>query len=615
MEKFVVSARKYRPSDFKSVVGQEHITSTLVNAIARNQLAHAYLFCGPRGVGKTTCARIIAKAINCLNPTDTHEACGVCDSCRAFDENSSFNIYELDAASNNSVDNIRSLIDQVRIPPQVGKYAIYIIDEVHMLTTAAFNAFLKTLEEPPSYVIFILATTEKHKILPTILSRCQVYEFKHIGVEDIVGYLKYIASEEGVTYDEESFYVIAQKADGCMRDALSMYDKVVTFCNSQLTMAAVASALNILDYDTYFTFADLISASDYGNALLSFDNVLKRGFDSQTFLSGLSRHFRDLLVASSPSTLSLLCVTGALATRYSNQSRKLNIPFIFGVIDIINSTESNIKFSLNQRLVAELAIMKMCNMSAPVATQIATTSVVSEPAVAYTVTPSAPVALSAPVTPVAAVNTPVTVTSPVADPIVNPVADPVVVAQVTKAVDVANSSSTDKVVETPKVDVPKTKKGKGLGLPRLNTMTTKTVDDVVENNDTNRENIDVANYIIPESDNEKILAGCKLFASKISQRSPRIAIAFDNARIEGGKLFIPVPNKMLQDEINNKKAQTISPLSRLAAINIYDFTVLLEQAAIEDKKIIIGDEDKYKYLLEENAELHKLTENMNLHFN
>jgi len=317
MDHFIVSARKYRPATFRSVVGQGHITSTLQNAITRGQLAHAYLFCGPRGVGKTTCARIFAKAINCLSPAADGEACGECESCRAFDQGRSFSIHELDAASNNSVDDIRNLTDQVRIPPQVGRYSVYIIDEVHMLSLSAFNAFLKTLEEPPAHAVFILATTEKHKIIPTILSRCQTYDFNRIRVEDGVEYLKYIAGAEGVTADEEALHIIAQKADGGMRDALSMFDKVVSFGGGTLTAATVAETLNVLDYDTYFTIVDRILAGDYAEVLTRFDEVLRKGFGGQTFVAGLNEHFRNLLMCKDPRTIPLLEITGGVAKRYA----------------------------------------------------------------------------------------------------------------------------------------------------------------------------------------------------------------------------------------------------------------------------------------------------------
>lgn len=574
MEKFVVSARKYRPDNFRSVVGQEHITSTLVNAIARGQLSHAYLFCGPRGVGKTTCARIIAKAINCLNPTPDHEACGECASCRAFAENASFNIYELDAASNNSVDNIRSLTEQVRIPPQVGKYAIYIIDEVHMLTTAAFNAFLKTLEEPPSYVIFILATTEKHKILPTILSRCQIYEFKHISVEDVVGYLKYIATEENITHDTESLYIIARKADGCMRDALSMFDKVSTFCDSNLTTASVSAALNILDYDTYFTFVDKLRTGDYNGALLALDEVLKRGFDSQIFLSGLSCHFRDLLVARNDSTLPLLGVVGTLATRYQRQAAECSLGFIFNTMEVLNGAENSIKYSLNQRLVAELAIIKICT---PSTTTIAEAPRAMEPAKVETLKVEEPK------------------------------------AEVPKAE--APKAEVPKVEEAPKPATPqpeKVERRSSMGLPRLNTMTTKKEEVAVEVK--KEEEVDITTYVVADGEKEAVLSGCKLFAAKIRDRNPRISLAFDAARVENGQLLIPVPNKILMDEIYAKKSQSCDVLSKCAGVKVYNFAVVVEQAPIEEKKILLRDEDKYKFLLDENPELHQLTEKIGLEF-
>ena len=360
MSEFIVSARKYRPATFESVVGQQSITSTLKNAIERGQLAHAYLFCGPRGVGKTTCARIFAKTINCLNPNGS-EACNECESCRAFNEGRSLNIHELDAASNNSVDDIRTLIEQVRILPQVGRYSLFIIDEVHMLSQQAFNAFLKTLEEPPRHAIFILATTEKHKIIPTILSRCQVYDFNRIRVEDSVRYLKYIAQKEGVQFDEESLNLIAQKADGGMRDALSMFDKAVSFCNSNLQYKAVAQTLNVLDYDTYFSMVDLLLGGDYTEALIRFDEVLSKGFSGQTFMAGLNQHLRDLLLAKGPA-ISLIELTGTLLDRYRQQAEQCPTEFLFGAIALLTEADGRIKQSSNQRLLVELGLMKIASL-------------------------------------------------------------------------------------------------------------------------------------------------------------------------------------------------------------------------------------------------------------
>ena len=361
MSDFIVSARKYRPATFASVVGQKHITSTLKNAIERGQLAHAYLFCGPRGVGKTTCARIFAKAINCLNPNGS-EACNECESCRSFNEGRSLNIHELDAASNNSVEDIRTLIEQVRIIPQVGRYSVFIIDEVHMLSAAAFNAFLKTLEEPPAHAIFILATTEKHKIIPTILSRCQIYDFNRIRVEDGVEYLKYIASQEGIAADEESLNLIAQKADGGMRDALSMFDKAVSFCGKALDYRNVAQTLNVLDYDTYFSVTEMLLAGNYVDTLVTFDSVLSRGFSGQTFMAGLNRHMRDLLMAKRPETLRLIEMTGTLLERYRTQAGACNVEFLFGAISCLTELDGKIRQSSNQRLFVELGLMKIAGL-------------------------------------------------------------------------------------------------------------------------------------------------------------------------------------------------------------------------------------------------------------
>ena len=361
MSDFIVSARKYRPATFASVVGQKHITSTLKNAIERGQLAHAYLFCGPRGVGKTTCARIFAKAINCLNPNGS-EACNECESCRSFNEGRSLNIHELDAASNNSVEDIRTLIEQVRIIPQVGRYSVVIIDEVHMLSAAAFNAFLKTLEEPPAHAIFILATTEKHKIIPTILSRCQIYDFNRIRVEDGVEYLKYIASQEGIAADEESLNLIAQKADGGMRDALSMFDKAVSFCGKALDYRNVAQTLNVLDYDTYFGVTEMLLAGNYVDTLVTFDSVLSRGFSGQTFMAGLNRHMRDLLMAKRPETLRLIEMTGTLLERYRTQAGACDVEFLFGAISCLTELDGKIRQSSNQRLFVELGLMKIAGL-------------------------------------------------------------------------------------------------------------------------------------------------------------------------------------------------------------------------------------------------------------
>lgn len=363
MENYIVSARKYRPSTFESVVGQRALTTTLKNAIATQKLAHAYLFCGPRGVGKTTCARIFAKTINCMTPTADGEACNQCESCVAFNEQRSYNIHELDAASNNSVDDIRQLVEQVRIPPQIGKYKVYIIDEVHMLSASAFNAFLKTLEEPPRHAIFILATTEKHKILPTILSRCQIYDFNRISVEDTVNHLSYVASKEAITAEPEALNVIAMKADGGMRDALSIFDQVVSFTGGNITYKSVIDNLNVLDYEYYFRLTDCFLENKVSDALLLFNDILNKGFDGSHFITGLSSHFRDLLVAKDAVTLPLLEVGASIRQRYQEQAQKCPLPFLYQAMKLCNECDLNYRISKNKRLLVELTLIQVAQLT------------------------------------------------------------------------------------------------------------------------------------------------------------------------------------------------------------------------------------------------------------
>lgn len=363
MDHFIVSARKYRPSTFNSVIGQSSLTTTLKNAIKSNHLAHAYLFCGPRGVGKTTCARIFAKTINCQNLTAEYEACNVCESCVSFNEQRSYNIHELDAASNNGVDDIRSLIDQVRIPPQIGKYSVYIIDEVHMLSSGAFNAFLKTLEEPPAHAIFILATTEKHKIIPTILSRCQIYDFNRISVSDTVGYLKHVAQSEGVTVDVNGLNVVAQKSDGGMRDALSIFDQLVSFCGTDITYQGVIDNLNVLDYEYYFRLVECFLKGDVSQSLLIFNEVLNKGFDAHHFITGLSSHLRDVLVSKDPQTIPLLEVGADIGERYKTQAQACTPDFLFQALKISNDCDIDYRLSKNKRLLVEIALIRLCQLT------------------------------------------------------------------------------------------------------------------------------------------------------------------------------------------------------------------------------------------------------------
>ena len=363
MENYIVSARKYRPGTFKDVVGQKSLTTTLKNAIQNQKLAHAYLFCGPRGVGKTSCARIFAKTINCMNPTADGEACNTCESCQAFNEQRSLNIHELDAASNNSVDDIRSLIDQVRIPPALGKYKVFIIDEVHMLSPAAFNAFLKTLEEPPHHALFILATTERHKVLPTILSRCQTYNFTRITIADMVEHLEYVASQEGIQTEPEALNVIAQKADGGMRDALSIFDQVASYTNGNITYQAVIQNLNVLDYDYYFRLTDLILNGNIRASLLLLNEIINKGFDAQNIVTGLASHFRDLLVCKDPATLVLFEVGASIRERYKEMAQRCQETFLFKAIELANTCDQNYRTSRNKRLLVELMLIQLCQLT------------------------------------------------------------------------------------------------------------------------------------------------------------------------------------------------------------------------------------------------------------
>lgn len=365
MEEYIVSARKYRPMSFDSVVGQNALTTTLRNAVKSGKLAHAYLFCGPRGVGKTTCARIFAKAINCLNPTADGEACGQCESCRAFSEQRSYNIFELDAASNNSVENIKQIMEQTRIPPQVGRYKVFIIDEVHMLSTAAFNAFLKTLEEPPAHVIFILATTEKHKILPTILSRCQIYDFERMTVENTIAHLKHVADKEGIKYEEEALGIIAEKADGGMRDALSIFDQAASFCQGNITYQKVIEDLNELDADNYFRIVDLAIENKVSDIMLLLNSIIEKGFDGGNLINGLASHVRNVLMAKDASTLTLLEVSKQQRDKYAEQAQRCPTRFLYTALKIMNQCDLNYRQSSNKRLLVELTLIQVAQITQP----------------------------------------------------------------------------------------------------------------------------------------------------------------------------------------------------------------------------------------------------------
>ena len=559
MEQFVVSARKYRPATFNSVVGQKHITSTLKNAIERNQLAHAYLFCGPRGVGKTTCARIFAKAINCLNPVGA-EACNECESCRSFNEGRSMSIHELDAASNNSVEDIRNLIEQVRVIPQIGHYSVFIIDEVHMLSQAAFNAFLKTLEEPPQHAIFILATTEKHKIIPTILSRCQIYDFNRIRVEDAVEYLRYIANSEGVTADDQSLNLIAQKADGGMRDALSMFDKAVSFCGTTLEYKAVASTLNVLDYDTYFRFTDLLLGGDYVNALLEFDAVLTKGFSGQVFMNGLNQHMRDLLVAKGPA-VNLIEFTGELLESYRRQASNCDTSFLFGAISLLSEADGKLRTASNQRLLVELTLMKIAALSQKKNSEL-----------------TLPVEESYPLP---SLDEPQrVVTQPVTQPQVVATPQPQVVAAPT-----AQAAAEVK---------PEPKRVVVGGGSRRNSISSAlasgSITDLmksVSGNASAEESED--RYTDPQSET-KLQESREKFIAAIVAKHPRFSPAFEKTKISGNTISVEVPSAIMRDDLYNSRSEITEIITDISGISgVVKLDIVLNEVEVKLRPVKLED--------------------------
>ena len=591
MDNFIVSARKYRPVTFDSVVGQQHITNTLKNAIHNNQLAQAFLFCGPRGVGKTTCARILAKTINCENISESTEACGVCDSCKSFANGASFSIHELDAASNNSVDDIRSLIDQVRIPPQTGKYKIYIIDEVHMLSQAAFNAFLKTLEEPPSYAIFILATTEKHKILPTILSRCQIFDFNRIRVEDMSNHLASIAQKEDISFEQDGLHLIAQKADGGLRDALSMFDQIVSFSNRNLTYKAVIENLNILDYDYYFQLMSAIAQEDAAEALLILDNVLNSGFDGGHFIAGLSNHLRNLLITKEPKTLKLLEVSENIKKKYIEQSTQLSAGLLLSALNIANQCEIAYKTSKNQRLQVELALLKMCHLSSAIklaVNGVSTTQVEIKKKLPESVKPvSNPVASAAKVTISATQNIPESTT-------VHPVSD------------------------IPKVEEKEVKKtfssGKGWGaiktsveLPSLSTVFEKKADTVAEEIDlvegSEFREITFNTFIGKWNELAEIM--------KAESRITIYTIMTANApRLKGNTIEIDVENAVQSEQLKEGKIDLLNFLR----VQLHNFALDIETCQIEQSVVrkAYTSQEKYQAMVTKNPALDNLRKTFNL---
>ena len=624
MSDFIVSARKYRPATFASVVGQKHITSTLKNAIERAQLAHAYLFCGPRGVGKTTCARIFAKAINCLSPNGA-EACNECESCRSFNEGRSLNIHELDAASNNSVEDIRTLIEQVRIIPQVGRYSVFIIDEVHMLSAAAFNAFLKTLEEPPAHAIFILATTEKHKIIPTILSRCQIYDFNRIRVEDSVEYLKYIASQEGISADEESLNLIAQKADGGMRDALSMFDKAVSFCGTALDYRNVAQTLNVLDYDTYFSVTEMLLAGNYVDVLEAFDSVLSKGFSGQTFMSGMNRHMRDLLMARQPDTLRLIEMTGTLLERYRTQAGACSVEFLFGAISVLTELDGKIRQSSNQRLLVELGLMKIAGLGQKKNDTLTSSGEYPLPeltprtaAAAVAATPAAqpqpdPATRPGPNPVPAAPQQPATVqpgqaSQPASAPIPAPAPQPAAPRPETPAQSAAAPGPAPAPAARPEASKPAPQPVRrplisGTSLSELLASAGSNPDEEPSEQETAEPEVAT---IDPECERKLERAREKIL-NLIRERRPRFVPAFELMRVQGNTISLSVPTSELREEILRSKTGMLMRIAELAGITgAIELEVVVNEEIRAARPIKL--EDRVKYMTEKNpliAELRK----------
>ena len=602
MENFIVSARKYRPQTFDTVVGQKSITNTLKNAIKNNQLAQAFLFCGPRGVGKTTCARILAKTINCENISTAIEACDQCPSCVSFNENASFNIYELDGASNNSVDDIRTLVEQVRIPPQMGRYKVYIIDEVHMLSASAFNAFLKTLEEPPAYAKFILATTEKHKILPTILSRCQIFDFKRITVDDIAGHLMHVAEKEHVTVEENALHIIAQKADGAMRDALSIFDQLVSFAGNTLTYNTVLENLNVLDYEYFFKITDQILAGDIPGSLLTINDIIDKGFEGQHFLIGFGEHLRNLLVCKDAATARLLETAPSIRNHYVEQSKRCQVHFLIKVLDINNRCDLSYKTSNNRRLHLELSVMQMCALvlwqdgdqapSKPVAIPLVA---IQPPAVPLPAAPAAnparavvPESPEAPPAdpPAASQHLPASTAPPAADPAAGiPVAKKPV--EPVKMRDIKNDFNSTTSIKKP---VPKAGPGSGLQ-----------DDDQVPN--------ETATPFTPD----ELILCWEEFADSLKNSSPHLYSTLKSSHPvlnAGWNIEFTLGNKVLEDELTMRKTDMMEFLR--ARLNNYkiQFTTRIAENLKSAKPYT--DKEKFDQMVQKTPELNSLKDELGL---
>jgi len=581
MEKFIVSARKYRPASFVDVVGQPSITTTLRNSILNKHLGHAYLFSGPRGVGKTTCARIFAKTINCENISETGEACNKCESCISFNENRSYSIHELDAASNNSVDDIRTLTEQVRIPPQIGSYSIYIIDEVHMLSQAAFNAFLKTLEEPPAHAIFVLATTEKHKIIPTILSRCQIFDFNRIGVEDAAAYLKQIADKEEMEYEEDALHVIARKADGAMRDALSIFDQVVSFAGEKITYQDVINNLNILDYEYFFKLTFAFQEGDVASAMLIFDEILSRGFDSRNFINGYAAHLRDLMVCKNPETIQLMEVGAGIKEKYLAQSSEVSLPFLYEGLDICNQADIQFRSSRNQRLTIELALVKLANLSEVVKKKTVTES----PAQKAADKPAAQgVANTSPDQKIPD-NTP---------------------AQASEEAPQQSGNGASSIIKSPGISIRDSLKGSSP--PGMQ----------VDSCDSDPEKEEQFSEEKPaEADPDAIIRAWEDYAASMEKVKPRIYSTLINnkpvVRADGSVMVLLNSEAQRDNFVKNIKSELVAYIKKATAQPGVDIITEVAESPQNGKKIYT-EQDKMEYLLKKNPELGKLKTRFNLDF-
>jgi DNA polymerase-3 subunit gamma/tau len=576
MSNFLVSARKYRPVNFDAVVGQPSVTNTLKSAIKTGHVAHAYLFCGPRGVGKTTCARILAKTLNCYNLSENIEACDRCESCKSFRESRSFNIHELDAASNNSVDDIRNLIDKVRVLPQVGKYSIYIIDEVHMLSQAAFNAFLKTLEEPPAHAIFILATTEKHKIIPTILSRCQIFDFHRIRVEDIVKYLEEVSKLENIDYEEEALNIIALKADGALRDALSIFDQVASFSNGNIRYLEVLENLNVLNYEYYFRITEAFLNHDVGNTLIIFDEILQRGFDGQNFIGGLSSHLRDLLVCHDQVTLQLLEISEILKLKYKQQAAVCSADFLFAALEICNQCEITYKTSKNQRLHIELSLIRLCNITAE-----------KKKLSGLQITLSVP-DLPKPGKPTKSIQVQKTTESLSEEKLIKEQElhyNSLQKISIKDALKSAEKEYDDASIENNKVSAQLTHK-------QINKKTIKPI-------------------------SEQFLSLCwDAYASQIREDKPRMSVALKNIqpKVEDGcKIVIELNNRFqLEDFTSTTKAELEKFLRREMQNDLITVEASLIESTETPQKKLYTNEEKFSYLSQKNPLLHNFRKDLNL---